>query len=222
MKISDLPEHAPWAQSMAQRGVVAVVVASTLEGGLRAIDTMVAAGITAFEVALRTPASMKILQDARRDHPAVLLGAGTVWQVEQVDAVAELGVDFAVSPGTSPEILARAASRGLPFAPGVMTPSDIETALRHGARVMKYFPADTAGGLRHLERIAAPFRAEGISFIPLGGVDETSLPLYLQHPLVLAVGGSWLAPERLIESGDSAEILRRSIAAVAAIQSTRP
>jgi 2-dehydro-3-deoxyphosphogluconate aldolase/(4S)-4-hydroxy-2-oxoglutarate aldolase len=106
--------------------------------------------------------------------------------------------------------LRAAAAAGLPFFPGVATPSDIEAALAEGRRLMKFFPAEPSGGLPYLRSMAAPYLHLGLSFIPLGGLDENNFTAYLEDPLVPAVGGSWIAPRGLIQKRDWAAITRNA------------
>ena len=108
------------------------------------------------------------------------LGFGTVLTIEQVKAVVDVGADFAVSPGCNPKIITEARKLGLSFAPGVMTPTDIEIALEQGCRTLKYFPAETSGGMAHLESMVAPYQHLGLKFIPLGGCNMENAGTYLR------------------------------------------
>ena len=128
----------------------------------------------------------------------MLAGIGTILTIEQVYEVCEAGAAFGVSPGVNPEVIKYAQSKNLPFGPGVMTPTDIDQSVRLGCRLLKYFPAESSGGLKHLQNIAAPFQHLDIGFIPLGGINSSNMVDYLTSPLITAVGGSWLAPRDLI------------------------
>lgn len=150
------------------------------------------------ELTLRTPAALDGLRAIREQVPEMLAGIGTILSTDQVQAVAEAGATFGVSPGTNPRVITAAQERGLPFAPGVCTPSDVEAALELGCRELKFFPAAPIGGLPYLRSMAAPYLHLGVRFVPLGGVNAGNLASYLQDPTILAVGGSWIAPRTLI------------------------
>ncbi len=167
-------------------------------------------GIHCVELTLRTPAALEVLREMRAMAPDFLLGAGTVLTPQQIAEVKEVGADFAVAPGCNPKVVAAARDAGLFFAPGIATPTDIEMALQEECRVLKFFPAETSGGLAHLESMAAPYRHLGLQFIPLGGINPGNLAIYLASPLIAAVGGSWIAPQNLIRDGDWTGISRRA------------
>ena len=215
------PATNQWHRQLAHSGVIAVLVPPSHNKGMRALEVLIESGISSFEIAFRTPAAPSVLAAGRVQFPHACFGAGTIWRADLIDMAADAGAHFAVSPGVSPEVIARAAVRRLPFAPGVMTPSDIETSLRCGCRLMKYFPFDSAGQLAHLEKISSPFQVENPQFIPLGGIDQSSLEIVLGHPLVLAVGGSWLAPEDLVANCQWSEIKSRAATALATVQAVR-
>jgi 2-dehydro-3-deoxyphosphogluconate aldolase/(4S)-4-hydroxy-2-oxoglutarate aldolase len=154
------------------------------------------------ELTLRTPAALEALMRIVRDVPEMLAGVGTVLTPAQVQDVQAAGGAFAVAPGMNPTIVREAERVGLPFAPGVCTPSEIELALELGCRVLKLFPAEPSGGLAYLRSIAAPYAHLGVQYIPLGGVSAANAESYLREPDVLALGGSWLAPRDLIRRQD--------------------
>ena len=129
---------------------------------------------------------------------------------EQIGDVVDAGASFAVSPGLNRSVVAAAEKAGLPFAPGIATPSDIEGALAFGCRTLKFFPAEHLGGIPYLKSIAAPYQHLGCKYIPLGGVSQDNLAAYLAEPLIAAVGGSWLAPKDLVNARDWAAIEERA------------
>jgi 2-dehydro-3-deoxyphosphogluconate aldolase / (4S)-4-hydroxy-2-oxoglutarate aldolase len=134
--------------------------------------------------------------------PQMLAGIGTILTSEQAREAKGAGAAFGVSPGVNPRVVHAAQDAGLAFAPGICTPSDIECALELGCTNLKFFPAGQFGGLPYLNAMAAPYLHLGVRFIPLGGVGPKNLAEYLADPLVLAVGGSWLAPRDVIRRGD--------------------
>jgi 2-dehydro-3-deoxyphosphogluconate aldolase/(4S)-4-hydroxy-2-oxoglutarate aldolase len=182
-------------------GIIAVLIIEDVSHALPVAEALFRGGVDCIELTLRTPIALEAARLIKREFPTVALGLGTVISVEQVKQVADVGADFAMAPGCNPKIIREAISRELSFAPGVMTPSDIEIALENGCRLLKYFPASTAGGLRHLNNLAAPYKHLGLKFVPLGGLDPENAMTYLQSDLVAAVGGSWLARKELLDAG---------------------
>lgn len=174
-------------------------------------------GLPVVEITFRTDAGRKALALAASRFPDFLLGAGTVTRPAEVDAAAEAGAAFAVAPGTNPSIIERAAAIGLPFCPGVCTPTDIEAALEAGASTLKFFPAEAAGGLAMLRALHAPYKPRGVSFIPTGGINPSNAGAYLAHPGVVAIGGTWITTADLVAARDWARIkaLAREAAAIA-------
>jgi 2-dehydro-3-deoxyphosphogluconate aldolase/(4S)-4-hydroxy-2-oxoglutarate aldolase len=151
-----------------------------------------------------------------------LIGAGTVLNRTQVEQVKAAGALFGVAPGCNPSTLRAARELGLPFAPGVATPSDVEAAVEHGCRLLKFFPAETCGGLPHLNAMAAPFAHLGLRYIPLGGISPDELGTYLGSPHVACVGGSWLAKPEVIRARDWKKITELAAAAMAIVRTRRP
>jgi len=165
-------------------------------------SALLAGGVNAMELTLRTPVALEAARLIREQVPDMIVGIGTILTTDQVDAAIAVGAAFGVSPGINPEVMRHAARVGLPFGPGIMTPTDIDLAIREGARLLKFFPAGSSGGLAHLKNIAAPFAHLGVQFIPLGGVTLDNMTDYLKSDLIAAVGGSWLAPREVIARKD--------------------
>ena len=202
-------------------GVAAVLIIEDARNAVRLAKALLKGGIDAMELTLRTPAALDSIRAISDSVPEMLVGAGTVISPVQVAQVAEAGAAFAVSPGVNSDVLSAAADAGLPFAPGIMTPTDIETALTHECQLLKFFPAESSGGLPHLKNIAAPYRHLGLEFIPLGGLTEKNMATYLAEPLVAAVGGSWLAKPDVIKSENWALISETAAAAKGIAASAR-
>lgn len=188
-------------QRLHRTAVVAVLVLDDAAAAVPVARALLDGGIDVMELTLRTSAALECLRQIRCHVPEMLAGVGTVIKPEQVDQIVDAGAAFGVSPGVNPDVISYAIHRGLPFAPGVMTPTDIEIAVSLGCRELKYFPAEPAGGLKLLSSIRAPFAHLGISFIPLGGINTSNMSEYLADPGVLAVGGSWLVkPESVLNA----------------------
>lgn len=200
--------------------LVAVLVIDALADAVPLAEALLRGGVTAMELTLRTPVAFDCAAAIREACPEMCIGIGTILSPEQIAPALAAGAEFGVSPGVNPEVLREAAKAGLPFGPGVMTPTDVDIALREGCRLLKFFPAESSGGLAHLKNIAAPYAHLGPKFLPLGGVNLGNLKHYLSSELVAAVGGSWLAPRPLIQAQDWAQIetnAREAIATIAAI-----
>lgn len=200
-RLSQLAMKPEISKRIEASGIIAVLIIENLKHALPVAEALFRGGVDCIELTLRTPIALEAARLIKREFPTVALGLGTVISVEQVKQVADVGADFAMAPGCNPKIIREAISRELSFAPGVMTPSDIEIALENGCRLLKYFPASTAGGLRHLNNLAAPYKHLGLKFVPLGGLDPENAKTYLQSDLVAAMGGSWLARKELLDAG---------------------
>ncbi|MCU0958836.1 MAG: bifunctional 4-hydroxy-2-oxoglutarate aldolase/2-dehydro-3-deoxy-phosphogluconate aldolase [Pirellulaceae bacterium] len=194
-------------------GVIAVLVIDHVKDAVPVARALLDGGIDVMELTLRTSAALDALAAIRREVPAMLAGIGTILTPHQVIAVHAAGAAFGVAPGLNRRVVEVAQAAGLPFAPGVATPSELEAALELGALTMKFFPVEPLGGLDYLRAVAGPYLHRGVRFIPLGGVKLEHVGPYLMDPLVLAVGGSWLAPRPLIHAADWLAI--RELAATA-------
>jgi len=193
-------------------GIVAVLVVDELKHAVPLARALLSGGVNAIELTLRTPVALEAGRVIKKELPEITLGFGTVLTTEQVKAVADVGADFAVAPGCNPRVIAEAFKQGLSFAPGVMTPTDIEMALEQGCQVLKYFPAETSGGMNHLVNMVAPYQYLGPKFIPLGGLNFENARGYLESTLITAIGGSWVAKRPLIQSENWDAITDNAIA----------
>ena len=198
------------AARMSRSGVVAVVTVENPDDAGPIARALLDGGVGAIELTFRTARAAEALRRIRAEVPEILAGAGTLLDRAHVQAALAAGALFGVAPGCNPATLAAARECGLPFAPGVMTPTDMEIALEHGCRVLKYFPASNLAGPAALETMAAPFAHLGLRFIPLGGINLASLPQWLASHSVLGVGGSWLAPRDVIQRKDWAALQRNA------------
>lgn len=203
-------------------GIVAVLVIDREEDGPDLAKALLAGGVDIMELTLRTPAAIGALRRIRAEVPDMLAGAGTVLTPAQVEEVKNAGAEFAVSPGLNPRVMQAAKEAGLPFAPGISTPSDIEQALEFDCRLLKFFPAEASGGLARLKAMSAPYQHLGVRFVPLGGVSEKNMSAYLADPLIAALGGSWLAPREAIMEKRWSDITGLARQATTLIGSIRP
>jgi 2-dehydro-3-deoxyphosphogluconate aldolase / (4S)-4-hydroxy-2-oxoglutarate aldolase len=185
-------------------------------------EALLTGGLDLIEVTLRTAAAAAALGRIVRSFPEMLVGAGTVVTPEQAQLCLDLGVSFAVAPGFNPETVRRFAASGVPFMPGVLSPSEIESAFAHGCRLMKFFPAEAAGGTKMLRALAGPYEPLGLRFCPTGGVSLDNMNEYLSLPSVFAVGGSWLASKRQIADKQWSVITRQTREALARASEVAP
>lgn len=190
----------PVFETIARSAVVPVVALDSPEAALPLVDTLLEGGLPLVEFTFRAAAAAEVIGTIARERPEVLVGAGTILTRENLEAARDSGARFGVSPGLNPATVQRAGEIGLPFVPGVATASDIERGLSLGCTVLKFFPSEALGGIAMLKALAAPFRHTGVRFMPTGGVNAANLESYLRLDLVVAVGGTWVAPKEDIEA----------------------
>ncbi len=191
--------------------VLPVATLDDAEQAEQVARALLAGGLPCLEVAFRSPAAAEALRRVR-EVEGLLVGAGTVLSAEQAEAASEAGAQFAVAPGTSEEVIERCRALGLPFFPGVATPTEIERARALGVRTLKVFPAATVGGVAFLKAVSATY--PDVRFVPTGGVGPANAAEYLAVPSVLAVGGSWLVSAELLHAGRFDEVERLAREAV--------
>ncbi|MBP1648547.1 MAG: 2-dehydro-3-deoxyphosphogluconate aldolase/4-hydroxy-2-oxoglutarate aldolase [Bacteroidetes bacterium] len=194
-------------------GIVPVIAIEHAEDAEPLAQALVEGGLPCAEVTFRTKAGREAISRIAKSHPTLLLGAGTVLTVEQVQAAVDAGAKFIVSPGLNRKVVEYCLANDIPMTPGVLTPSEIEVALEYGLEVVKFFPAEAGGGLAYLKAISAPYKS--LRFIPTGGVDESNLLAYLKFPKVHACGGSWMVKPEMITNHQFDEIKKITSAAVA-------
>lgn len=178
--------------------IIAVLTIPSADLAVPLARCLLANGIKVMELTLRTVDALDSLKLIKAEVPEMLAGVGTVLTTQQIIEVKKIGADFAVSPGFNPVVVKCALEEGLFFAPGIATPSDIEGAVELGCCLLKYFPAESSGGVKHLISMSAPYNHLGLEYIPLGGITLTNMLDYLKTGLVPAVGGSWIAKTDLI------------------------
>lgn len=189
---------------IAEIGVLPVIALPTADVAVPLADALVAGGIGALEVTLRTPCALEGIARICAAHPEMSVGAGTVLDAATVAAAKEAGAAFAVSPGLDLEVVAAAQSVGLPFVPGVTSPTEVIQAVKLGLMTLKFFPAEPCGGIVALKLMHGPF--PNVRFIPTGGMTPTNIGTYLMEPFVAACGGSFMAKADVVRSCDWAKI----------------
>jgi len=196
--------------------IVPVVVLDHVESAEPLAEALLAGGLDIMEITFRTAAAEESIKRIAARFPEILLGAGTLLDKDQVKRAKDAGAVFGLAPGLNPNTIAAANDIGLQFSPGVMTPSDVELALSLGCKLLKFFPAEVAGGVAMLKALAGPYAHTGLKFIPTGGVSSGNLAAYLKLPVVAAIGGSWMVDKQLVNDGKWAEITRMTRDALAA------
>ena len=187
-----------------QMGIVPVVVLNDVKNAVPLAQSLINGGLPCAEVTFRTEAAQQSIAEISKNFPQMFVGAGTVLTTEQVDRAVDAGAKFIVSPGFNPKVVEYCIKKGYPVTPGIMTPTELEMALEFGLDVVKFFPAENAGGLKMIKAMAAPYTK--MKFMPTGGINPQNVREYLQYDKILACGGSWMVKGDLINSGNFAEI----------------
>lgn len=202
-------------EAAAARRVIPVAVIDDAESAVPLAGALLSGGLDVIEIALRTPASEEAVDRIVRAFPDMLVGAGTLLHPTQVERARDLGAKFGAAPGHNSAVVASARAIGLPFMPGVMTPSEVEAAAADGCGILKFFPASIAGGLPMLRALAGPYAQTGVKLVVFGGVTPANMTEFLRLSIVGAVGGSWIVDPSLITGHAWSEITRRAREAVA-------
>lgn len=197
--------------------ILPVVTVDAAADAVPLARALLAGGIDAIEVTLRTPAAIEAIGRIAGELPQMLVGAGTVLTPRQADQSIAAGARFLVSPGLTPALAEAALSAAAPFLPGIATASEAMVAAEHGFTAMKFFPAEASGGIPALKSLAAPL--PHLRFCPTGGVDAGNARRYLATANVICVGGSWVAPAEAVRARDWARITELSREAVAGLRS---
>jgi 2-dehydro-3-deoxyphosphogluconate aldolase/(4S)-4-hydroxy-2-oxoglutarate aldolase len=199
--------------------IIPVITIERVEEAVPLARALVAGGITALEVTLRTPAAPAAAKAIAESVPDAVLGLGTVLTRADLETARNLKARYVVSPGATPELLDAAAGGDLPLLPGVQTASEVMAALARGFDILKFFPAAPAGGIAALKALAGPFPQ--VRFCPTGGVSADNFTDWLALPNVMAVGGSWLAPASDMRAGNWPAITERARRAMAKLADTQ-
>ena len=178
---------------MEASGIVPVVVLENAEDAVPTAKAMAAGGVDVMEITFRTAAAPDSIRAVAKECPEVLVGAGTIVNLEQCKLAVACGAKFIVSPGYDEEVVSWCVENGVAVTPGCVTPTEIMAALKHGLKVVKFFPANVYGGLSAIKALAGPF--VGLKFIPTGGVNQQNIGEFAASPYIHAVGGSWICPK---------------------------
>ncbi|MCI9584205.1 keto-hydroxyglutarate-aldolase/keto-deoxy-phosphogluconate aldolase [Clostridiaceae bacterium] len=200
-------------------GVVPVVVLNRAEDAKPLAEALCKGGLPCAEVTFRTEAAEESIRIMSENFPQMLVGAGTVLTVEQVDRAAGAGAKFIVSPGFDPEIVDYCIEKKIPVLPGCITPSEVAQGVKRGLKVLKFFPAEQAGGVAMIKAMAAPYTT--VKFMPTGGISAKNLEEYLSVPKIVACGGSWMVKGDLIDNGQFDKIEEMTREAVELVHKIR-
>lgn len=182
--------------------ILPVVVINHARDAVPLAKALLAGGLKAVEVTFRTEAAADAIVAIRAELPEMIVSAGTVVTPEQAQRALAAGAQFGLAPGFDAEVVSIFQEADRPFVPGVMTPTDVQNALKAGCSHVKFFPAEAVGGTTLLKSLIAPFKATGIKFCPTGGLKPSNMKEYLSIAQVFAIGGTWLAKPEQIEAQD--------------------
>ncbi len=206
-------------QKLSEFGVVPVVVLKKAEDAAPLAEALMEGGLKCAEVTFRTEAAAECIRIMTEKYPEMLVGAGTVLSVKQVEEAVSAGAKFIVSPGFDAEVVDYCIEKKIPVLPGVATPSEALQGIKRGLSVLKFFPAEQAGGLSMIKAMAAPYT--GLRFMPTGGINADNLPEYLKYDKIACCGGSFMVKASLVESGDFEKIREMTAQAVKLVKEIR-
>ncbi|MCH5264590.1 MAG: bifunctional 4-hydroxy-2-oxoglutarate aldolase/2-dehydro-3-deoxy-phosphogluconate aldolase [Lachnospiraceae bacterium] len=206
-------------EQIGKTGIVPVVVLNDSKDAEPLAKALCDGGLPCAEVTFRTEAAEESIRIMAEKFPEMLVGAGTVLTTEQVDRAVAAGAKFIVSPGLNPKVVKHCLERNIPVAPGTQTPSEMEQALEMGLDVVKFFPAEPAGGVKMIKAVAAPYTT--LKFMPTGGINLDNVEEYLKYDRILACGGSWMVKGDLIDAGKFDEIRQMTKDAAAMVKRIR-
>ena len=183
-------------------GIIPVIVIEDAAKAVPLAQALVKGGLPVLEVTFRTAAAAAAIAAIKAEVPEAVVGAGTLLTPEQVRAAVAAGAAFGVAPGFDPVVMAAAKEAGLPMVPGIATASELSQALTAGAPMVKFFPAEAAGGVKMIKNLLGAFRSTGVKFMPTGGINLSNLKDYLAVPEIVACGGTWIVPKDALASND--------------------
>lgn len=206
-------------RKIGETGIIPVVVLNDAKDAEPLAESLINGGLPCAEVTFRTDAAEESIKLMSKKFPEMFVGAGTVLTTEQVDRAIGAGAKFIVSPGFNPKVVEYCIKNNYPITPGIMTPTELEMALGFGLDVVKFFPAENAGGLKMIKAMSAPYTM--MKFMPTGGINATNVRDYLACDKILACGGSWMVKGDLVKAGNYAEIEKLTREAAAIVKEVR-
>lgn len=206
-------------EELRKTGIVPVVVIDDAKDALKLGKALLDGGIACAEVTFRTEAAEEAIRILSKNYPDMLVGAGTVLTTEQVKRAVNAGAKFIVSPGINPKVVEYCVNNDIFIIPGTANPTNVETALEYDLKVVKFFPAEQAGGLNYIKAISAPYPR--VMFMPTGGINQSNVSKYLEYDRIIACGGSWMVKKDLIKEGKFDEITKLTKEAVDIVKQIR-
>ena len=197
-----------------------VAVIPTLESALPLAEALLEAGLPHIEITLRTPCALDAMAAIRKAYPEMTVGAGTIIDAGVLPKLVDMGVAFGVSPGLNPVVIEKAQSLDFLMIPGVITPGEVERGLSMGLKLLKFFPAEQAGGAGMLKALAGPYGHTGVKFVPTGGINAKNAQSYLDLKVTEAIGGSWFVAQNLVAEGEFAKIVELTREALSLTQAS--
>ncbi|MBO6167512.1 MAG: bifunctional 4-hydroxy-2-oxoglutarate aldolase/2-dehydro-3-deoxy-phosphogluconate aldolase [Kiritimatiellae bacterium] len=194
------------AKTLGSAGIIPVIVIEDIAKAVPLANALVKGGLPVLEVTFRTACAAEAIAKIKAEVSGATLIAGTVLKMEQLVAAKAAGAEACVAPGFDPEIVKAANRLGMPFCPGVATASELSQALGLGCTMVKFFPAESAGGVKYIKDLLGAFRWTGVKFMPTGGVKPANAADYLSVPEIVCCGGTWIAPKDAVAAGDWARI----------------
>ena len=208
-------------ETLGKPGVVPVIVIEKEEQAVPLARSLVKGGLPVLEVTFRTKVAAGAIAAIKREVPEAILGAGTLLTPQMVKDAKAAGAVFGVAPGFDPAVMAAAKEAGLPMCPGIATASELSQALTAGCEMVKFFPAEAAGGVKMIKNLLGAFRFTGVKFMPTGGVNISNVAEYLAVPEIVCCGGTWIVPKDALASGDWTAIERLAADAAALVREIR-
>lgn len=206
-------------QEFYNTGIVPVVVIDNAKDAVPLANALLEGGINIAEVTFRTDAAKDAISNISRECPDVIVGAGTVLTTQQVDEAINAGAKFIVTPGSNPKVIKYCVDNNITIIPGCANPSNVELALENGLNVVKFFPAEQAGGIKYIKAISAPYG--NVRFMPTGGINLENVENYLKEECIIACGGSWMVKKDLILKGEFDKITKMCKEAVDIVKKYR-
>ena len=208
-------------ETLGRAGIIPVIVIEKEEQAVPLAKALVRGGLPVLEVTFRTTAAAAAIAAIRKEVPEAVVGAGTLLTPQMVKDAKAAGAVFGVAPGFDPVVMAVAKAEGLPMCPGIATASELSQALTAGCEMVKFFPAEAAGGVKMVKNLLGAFRFTGIKFMPTGGVNPSNVADYLAVPEVVCCGGTWIVPKDALAAGDYATVERLASEAAALVRARR-
>ena len=208
-------------ETLKSAGIIPVIVIENEEQAVPLAQALVKGGLPVLEVTFRTKAAAGAIARIKAEVPGAIVGAGTLLTPEMVKAAKAAGAEFGVAPGFDPVVAQAAKDADLPFCPGIATASELSQALTAGAKMVKFFPAEAAGGVKMIKNFLGAFRFTGVKFMPTGGVNLSNVADYLAVPEIICCGGTWIVPKDALAKGDWAAIEKLASDAAALVKSMR-